>query len=119
MTKALTTAVLMIMDSFVMCKVYSYASIENKLNGIDTSDTDNLKRETLTLNQKLSLEQGLKEILPTKIQQYHTPMREMRPDSNVNTIPFYTMTSAIPIVNGGRSSHFHHHQNYSSYQGGI
>src|ERR1051326_1512268 len=52
---------------FVMCKVYSYASIENKLNGIDTSDTDNLKRETLTLNQKLSLEQGLKEILPTKI----------------------------------------------------
>ncbi|PKY60386.1 hypothetical protein RhiirA4_484035, partial [Rhizophagus irregularis] len=75
---------------YVTCKVLPYSWIINTLNkkiyGIDI-DINNLERkEFLSLNQKLDLEQVLKQILPSLLTQNHIPNREIRMNSqNLNS----------------------------------
>jgi hypothetical protein len=62
---------------FITCKLYSHSLIESILNkevfGMDTNINDSQQKESLSLNQKFCLQEGLERILPSHFLQYHTP----------------------------------------------
>ncbi|CAB5368915.1 unnamed protein product [Rhizophagus irregularis] len=71
---------------YVTCKILPHSLITNLLNkkiyGIDI-DINNLERkELLSLNQRLNLEQDLERILPFHLKQYHTTNKEIRMNSS-------------------------------------
>ncbi|RGB30929.1 hypothetical protein C1646_764711 [Rhizophagus diaphanus] len=71
---------------YVTCKILSHSLVANMLNkkiyGIDI-DINNLERkELLSLNQRLDLEQDLKRILPFHLTQNHTSNKEIRMNSS-------------------------------------
>ncbi|GBC09652.1 hypothetical protein RclHR1_09010005 [Rhizophagus clarus] len=61
----------------ITCKLYSHSLIENILNkevfGMNITINDLQQKESLTINQKLSLQEGLERILPSHFLQYHVP----------------------------------------------
>jgi hypothetical protein len=78
---------------YVKCKILSRSLIVNILNkkiyGIDNG-TNNLERkELLSLNQKMDLEQDLKQVLPFHLTQNHISEREVRMNSVQNLNPSY------------------------------
>ncbi|GBB93625.1 hypothetical protein RclHR1_02200006 [Rhizophagus clarus] len=70
----------------VTCKLLSCSSIVSLLNkeiyGMDFDVKDLKRRYTLTLHQKLILEENLKQILPLYFSQPHIPDNEVILDSN-------------------------------------
>ncbi|POG61159.1 hypothetical protein GLOIN_2v1786931 [Rhizophagus irregularis DAOM 181602=DAOM 197198] len=90
---------------YVTCKIFSHSLIVNilnkKIHGLDI-DTNNAERkELLTLNQKLDLEQDLKQILPFHLTQNHIPNRDMT-DRNLNSSYGYN-TQTISITDSQTS----------------
>ncbi|CAB4486592.1 hypothetical protein RhiirA5_426416 [Rhizophagus irregularis] len=73
---------------YVTCKIFPHSSIVNILNkkiyGIDIAMNNLERKELLSLNQKLDLEQDLKQILPFHLEQNHIPNREIRINSDRN-----------------------------------
>lgn len=61
----------------ITCKLYSHSLIENILNkevfGMDININYAQQRESLSLNQKFCLQEGLERILSSHFSQYHTP----------------------------------------------
>ncbi|RGB25337.1 hypothetical protein C1646_675668 [Rhizophagus diaphanus] len=72
---------------YVTCKIFSHSLIVNilnkKIHGLDIGINNAERNDLLTLNQKLDLEQDLKQILPFHLTQNHIPNREMT-DRNLN-----------------------------------
>ncbi|CAG8713825.1 uncharacterized protein OCT59_010657 [Rhizophagus irregularis] len=92
---------------YVTCKVLPHSWIINTLNkkiyGIDI-DINNLERkEFLSLNQKLDLEQDLKQILPSLLTQNHIPNKEIKMNSqNLNSS--YDDNTQITSITDGRNN---------------
>ncbi|CAB4374976.1 unnamed protein product [Rhizophagus irregularis] len=92
---------------YVTCKVLPHSWIINTLNkkiyGIDI-DINNLERkEFLSLNQKLDLEQDLKQILPSLLTQNHIPNKEIRMNSqNLNSS--YDDNTQITSITDGQNN---------------
>ncbi|RIA96694.1 hypothetical protein C1645_857202 [Glomus cerebriforme] len=73
---------------YVTCKLLSHFLIENILNGMNL-DMNNLKqKESLSLNQKYNLVQGLKHVLPFRLPNY-VHKREVRTDLDGNMKSFH------------------------------
>ncbi|PKC09952.1 hypothetical protein RhiirA5_472472 [Rhizophagus irregularis] len=76
---------------YIKCKLFSYPLIIKILNkeiyGIDIDMNNFERKKSLSLDQKLNLEQDLKQILPFYLTQNHIPQSEMRIDSNINMNP--------------------------------
>ncbi|CAB4475039.1 hypothetical protein RhiirA1_420969 [Rhizophagus irregularis] len=78
---------------YVTCKLLSHSLIVNLLNkeiyGMDFDVKDLKCRYLLTLHQKLSLEENLKQIIPSYFSQHYTPDNEMMLDSHKTLNSFY------------------------------
>ncbi|CAG8725203.1 uncharacterized protein OCT59_010643 [Rhizophagus irregularis] len=71
---------------YVTCKILSHSLVANMLNkkiyGIDIGINNLERKELLSLNQRLDLEQDLKQILPFHLTQNHTSNKEIRMNSS-------------------------------------
>ncbi|PKY46916.1 hypothetical protein RhiirA4_521113 [Rhizophagus irregularis] len=78
---------------YVTCKILPHSLIVNILNkkiyGIDISMNNLGREESLSLNQKLDLEQDLKQILPSHLTHHQFFNREIRMNSGRNLNPSY------------------------------
>ncbi|CAG8604228.1 uncharacterized protein OCT59_010639 [Rhizophagus irregularis] len=75
-----------ISNYYVMCKILPHSLVANMLNkkiyGIDIGINNLKRKELLSLNQRLDLEQDLKRILPFHLTQNHTSNKEIRMNSS-------------------------------------
>ncbi|CAB5368903.1 unnamed protein product [Rhizophagus irregularis] len=71
---------------YVTCKILPHSLVANMLNkkiyGIDIGINNLERKELLSLNQRLDLEQDLKQILPFHLTQNHTSNKEIRMNSS-------------------------------------
>ncbi|CAB4374963.1 unnamed protein product [Rhizophagus irregularis] len=86
-----------ISNYYVMCKILPHSLVANMLNkkiyGIDIGIINLERKELLSLNQRLDLEQDLKRILPFHLTQNHTSNKEIRMNSS-----YVHNTQAISIT---------------------
>ncbi|CAG8693823.1 hypothetical protein GLOIN_2v1473489 [Rhizophagus irregularis DAOM 181602=DAOM 197198] len=88
---------------YVKCKLFSHPLIIKILNkeiyGIDIDMNNFERKKELSLDQKLILEQDLKQILPFYLTQNHIPKSEMRIDPNINMNPIQRRNTEQMISN--------------------
>ncbi|CAB4423326.1 unnamed protein product [Rhizophagus irregularis] len=88
---------------YVKCKLFSYSLIIKILNkeiyGMDIDMNNFERKKSLSLDQKLFLEQDLRQILPFYLTQNHIPKSEMRIDPNINMNPIQRRNTEQIISN--------------------
>ncbi|RGB35645.1 hypothetical protein C1646_784957 [Rhizophagus diaphanus] len=100
---------------YVKCKLFSHPLIIKTLNkeiyGMDIDMNNFEQKKELSLDQKLILEQDLKQILPFYLTQNHIPKSEMRIDPNINMNPIRNTGQMISNQNNFDNGNHGFYQN--------